>query len=129
VAYRCHHNFSHAGLQAAASIYSLQQALGISASLSFNKFGQGVCTLKLYTHTFGGAEASLRFHWVDDVSDQSIDWRNYAVGTLDHSHWVIRSDQFWEVFENGKPVTGIISLRTGIETGALLESIRKWALR
>lgn len=51
------------------------------------------------------------------------------MGTLDHSHWVIRSDQFWEVFENGKPVTGIISLRTGIETGAHLESIRKRALR
>jgi len=57
------------------------------------------------------AEASLRFHWKKDVSEQTIDWRNCAVGALDRSHWVIRSAQIWAVFEDAKRDISKISLR------------------
>jgi hypothetical protein len=32
-----------------------------------------------------GFAASLRFHWVKDVGEQSIDWQNCATGVLDRS--------------------------------------------
>jgi hypothetical protein len=76
-----------------------------------------------------GLAASLRFHWVKDVGEQPIDWQNCATGALDRSHWAIRSAQIWAVFEDGKRDISRISLRTGIETRALLESTRKRALR
>ena len=37
------------------------------------------------------AAASVRFHWVKEVGEQPIDWQKCEVGTLDRSHWAIRS--------------------------------------
>jgi hypothetical protein len=61
--------------------------------------------------------------------EQLIDCLNCATGALDRSHWAIRSAKILAVFEDGKPDIGRISLRTGIETRAHLESTHKQALR
>ena len=58
----------------------------------------------------------------------TFDWQNRATGALDRSHWAIRSAQILAVFEDGKRDISRISLRTGIETRAHLESTRKRAL-
>jgi hypothetical protein len=55
--------------------------------------------------------------------------RNCATGALDRSHLAIGSAQIWAVFEDAKRDLSKISLRTGIETRAFLESTRKRALR
>jgi hypothetical protein len=64
-----------------------------------------------------------------NIGQQPIDWQNCATGALDRSHWAIRSAQIFAVFEDGKRDISRISLRTGIETRAFLESNRKRALR
>jgi len=64
-----------------------------------------------------------------DVGEQPIDWQNCATGALDRSHWAIRSAQILAVFEDAQRDISRISLRTGIETRAHLESTRKRALR
>ena len=58
-----------------------------------------------------------------------IDWQNCATGALERSHWAIRSAQILAVFDDGTRDISRISLRTGIETRAHLESTRKRALR
>jgi len=56
-------------------------------------------------------------------------WVRCATGALDRSPQAIRSAQIWAVFEDAKRDLSRISLRTRIETRALLESTRKQALR
>jgi hypothetical protein len=52
-----------------------------------------------------------------------------ATGTLDRSPQANRSAQIWAVFQDAKRDISRISLRTGIEPRAHLESTRKRALR
>ncbi len=46
-----------------------------------------------------------------DGDEQSIDWQNCAIGTLDRSYWAIRSAQIWAVFEEAKRNIGRIFFR------------------
>jgi hypothetical protein len=65
----------------------------------------------------------------ENIGEQPIDWQNCATGALDRSHWAIRSAQILAVFEDAQRDISRISLRTGIETRAFLESTHKRALR
>jgi hypothetical protein len=65
----------------------------------------------------------------ENIGEQPINRQNCAIGTLDRSHWAIRSAQIWAVFEDAQRDISRISLRTGIETRAHLEFTRKQALR
>jgi len=65
----------------------------------------------------------------ENIGQQPIDWQNCAAGALDRSHWAIRSAQILAVFEDAQRDISRISLRTGIEKRANLESTRKRSLR
>jgi hypothetical protein len=42
---------------------------------------------------------------VQDVGERLINWKNCAIGTLDFSHWAIRSAKILAVFDDGKRET------------------------
>ena len=79
------------------------------------------------SHLESTRKQAMRLEKADQAGVRSR--QNCATGVLDRSHWAIRSAQIWAVFDDGKRDISRISMRTGIETRAHLESTRKQAMR